>query len=262
MDASTYYLGKPVVLTLPYMENVFMTNPRVSPSLSCTSLIRIKLLELLADLSDWLCLKKQSLRFCEFPSDTSVLAHSVCQFVHDVTENHRIYILAKHVEEEPVTHFGISYNCPDIVRTNKSKTHPKEINPHPGTHDDDDPVQDTTEGKYPQNEEPEPEEDVYLLVDDIQRKDAHGIVTLHLAGDTVLVESAFCHSGKDVDHWIHTVFLVALHKFEDIYAKHKEFSVEETVHQEHLTCIKKYLNHQHYFLQGFSASANNMWSTL
>lgn len=94
---------------------------------------------------------KQSLRFCEFPSDTSVLPNSVSQFVHDVTKYHRINILAKHVEEEPVTHFGIPHNCSDIVRANKPEAHPKEIHPHPGTHDNDDSVQDTAEGKYPQN---------------------------------------------------------------------------------------------------------------
>lgn len=182
---------------------------------------------------------KHSLRLCELSSDTSVLANSMSQFMHDVTEYHRINILAKHVEEKPVTHFGMSHNCSDIVRANESETHPKQIDPHPGTHDNDYPVQNAAEGQYPQNQKPEPQEDVYLLVDDIQRKDAHSVVTFHLAGDSVLVESAFCHSREDVYHWVHAVFLVALHKFQNIYAKHKEFSVEETVHQEHLTCVKR-----------------------
>ena len=164
--------------------------------------------------------------FCGFLSDRAVLPHFHCQILHYVTENHRIYILAKHVEEEQVTHFGILHNCLDIGRFIKAKMPRKDTNAHTGTYVDDDPVQDRTEGKYTQNEKPEPEDQIYLFVDDIQRKDAQDIVTLHLAGDTVLVERAFCHSGKDEDHWVHTVFLVAHHKFEDIYAKHKEFSVE------------------------------------
>ena len=47
-----------------------------------------------------------------------------------------------------------------------------------------------------EDDEPEPEHDVDLLVDDVQGKDAHGVVSLNCAGGTIFVEGALGDSVK------------------------------------------------------------------
>ena len=44
-----------------------------------------------------------------------------------------------------------------------------------------------------QTDEPEPEEDVDLLVEDVQGEDAETVVGLHCTGRSVFVEGAFGH---------------------------------------------------------------------
>ncbi len=47
--------------------------------------------------------------------------------------------------------------------------------------------------------EPEPEEDVHLLVDDVDRQNAHRIVALHVTGGTVSVECTLGQAGEHFD---------------------------------------------------------------
>ena len=51
-------------------------------------------------------------------------------------------------------------------------------------------------GHDSEDDEPEPEHDVDLLVDDVQGKDAHGVVSLNCAGGTIFVEGALGDSVK------------------------------------------------------------------
>ena len=57
---------------------------------------------------------------------------------------------------------------------------------------------------------PKPDEDVDLLVDNVERKNAEGVVFLDLTGGAELVERALRHPRKDVDHWIKSVLLKKL----------------------------------------------------
>jgi len=61
-------------------------------------------------------------------------------------------------------------------------------------------------------------------------------MSLDFPADTVLVEGAFGHSWKDVNHWIHSIFLIGFEELEYVDAKGQEGAVEEAVHQKHLTC--------------------------
>ena len=45
-------------------------------------------------------------------------------------------------------------------------------------------------------DEPKPEEDIDLLVDDVERKDAQTVELLHRSGRTKLVECALGHLGQ------------------------------------------------------------------
>ncbi len=63
--------------------------------------------------------------------------------------------------------------------------------------DDCEHVQEVHGGQDGQEDEPEPQEDVDLLVDDVEGQHAHGVVLLDRAGGTVLVEVALGHPKKE-----------------------------------------------------------------
>ena len=56
------------------------------------------------------------------------------------------------------------------------------------------PVDDHESGECPQDEHPEPEEDVDLLVEDVDRQDAEGVVLLKLPRRAKFVKCALCQS--------------------------------------------------------------------
>lgn len=62
------------------------------------------------------------------------------------------------------------------------------------------------------NDEPEPEEDVGLLVDDVLRKDAHRVVSADGSGSTEFVERALGNTREDVDHGIKALLLIRIGK--------------------------------------------------
>lgn len=59
---------------------------------------------------------------------------------------------------------------------------------------------------------------------------------LNLSADAVLVESAFGHTWKDVNHRVHSVFLIGFEESEYVDTEGQEGAVEEAIHQKHLTC--------------------------
>ena len=76
------------------------------------------------------------------------------------------------------------------------KTEPdvQQVCPHPGADDYHEPVDDDQGGQDPQQQEPEPEEDVDLLVEDVDRQDAEGVVLLKFPRRAKFVKCALCQS--------------------------------------------------------------------
>jgi hypothetical protein len=65
------------------------------------------------------------------------------------------------------------------------------------------------EGKAGDNgddDQPEPDEDVDLLVDDVEREHAEAILLLDSAGGTVVVEGTLGHLGEDLGHGVRPFF--------------------------------------------------------
>ena len=58
-----------------------------------------------------------------------------------------------------------------------------------------------------EEDEPEPEENVELLVDDILRKDADTVVRSLLACSAVVGQAAHCHNGKHSSHRVKVLVL-------------------------------------------------------
>ena len=63
-----------------------------------------------------------------------------------------------------------------------------------------------------EDDEPEPEEDIDLLVEDVDGKNTLGIVSLDIAAGTVLVEGALGHPGKHPGHRVCPALLLHLNK--------------------------------------------------
>ena len=60
-------------------------------------------------------------------------------------------------------------------------------------------MQDVKDCQYCEDDEPEPEEDIDLLVEDVDGKNTLGIVSLDIPTRSVLVEGALGHLGLKVN---------------------------------------------------------------
>ena len=80
-------------------------------------------------------------------------------------------------------------------------------------------------------DEPEPEEDVDLLVDDVHGQDAEAVHALDGAGGTVLVEGALGHLGEDAVHGVVPRLEGHLGLAEHLGAVLGELPTKEQVHQ-------------------------------
>ena len=79
------------------------------------------------------------------------------------------------------------------------------VDPEAGDQEHHHPVEDGQGREQGQGHEPEPEEDVDLLVDDVQRQDAETIVFGDGARGSVLVEGALGHLGEDHVHGVRPI---------------------------------------------------------
>ena len=80
-------------------------------------------------------------------------------------------------------------------------------------------------------DEPEPEEDVDLLVDDVHGQEAEAVLALDGAGGTVLVEGALGQLGEDAVHGVVPLLEGHLRLAEHLRAVLGELPAEEQVHQ-------------------------------
>lgn len=88
----------------------------------------------------------------------------VGQLLEHVSEDDRVHVLPQHVEEEPVAHLAPAHDQVDGVRPHQPVSHPEQVDAHPRREDDHHAVDHREEGQDGEDDEPEPEEDVDLLV--------------------------------------------------------------------------------------------------
>jgi len=157
------------------------------------------------------------------------VAQLLGQFVHDVFEYHWVNVLAEQIEEEPVSDDRLLHDQFDVFLLDASVANPQQVAAHAGRDDDHDAVQDHQQGQEPQDQHPEPEENVNFFVENVEWQNAEGVVLFDFARRTELVEGAFCHAREDVDHRIDPVLLIAIGKAHDLNAKGEECSVEESI---------------------------------
>ena len=92
-------------------------------------------------------------------------------------------------------------------------------------------VEQRDDGDHGEEDQPEPEEDVDLLVHDVDGQDADGVVRLHGAGGAVLEEAALGHPREDDGHGVDALLRVGLQELEDAEAVGGELPAEEGVHE-------------------------------
>ncbi len=159
----------------------------------------------------------------------ATIAQLLGQLVYDVLEDDRVYVLAHQVDEEPVADVGLPNDHLDALPLDPPIAEPEDEGPDVGREDDHDAVDEDEEAEQAQEEQPEPDEDVDLLVDNVQRQDAQGIVLLYVAGRSELVERALGHPREDVDHGIDAILLVSIGEAHHFNAIGEERAVEESV---------------------------------
>ena len=177
-----------------------------------------------------------SVRESSLPDVPAAVAELLGQLVDHILEYHGVDVLAEQVDEEPVAHVGLADHHVDALALDAPVAHAQNKGPDVGAEDDGRAVDEDEEGEAAEEEEPEPDEDVDLLVDNVEREDAEGIVLLDVARSAELVEGALGHAREDVDHGVDPVLLVAVGEGHDLNAVGEEGAVEEAVQQDHLTC--------------------------
>ena len=88
--------------------------------------------------------------------------------------------------------------------------------PGVGAHHLDDPDDKVDPGDDCEDDEPEPEEDVDLLVQDVHAEDAEGVQGHEGAGTTVFVEGALGHAGEHLGHGVQPVLGVLASELENL----------------------------------------------
>ena len=156
------------------------------------------------------------------------------QLMDDLLEDHRVDVLAKHVEQEPVTHLGLLDDDIDALLLDEPEPYEQEVGAHPRRDDDHQPVQHNQGSEEREHKEVEPQEDVDLLIDNVDGQDTECIVTLDVARGTELVEGALGHAGKDVDDRVHPILFITHGKGYNLDTKGEEGPTEESVHQKQL----------------------------
>jgi len=132
----------------------------------------------------------------------ALVAQPPGELVHDFFEDNTVDVLAQHVEEEPIAHLALLDDGVDDLALDEPESYVEEVGAHPGTDDYHETVDDNQGGEDAEDQEPEPQKNVDLLVDNVEWQDAERVMFLHLARSTELVEGALGHARKDVDHGI------------------------------------------------------------
>ena len=99
----------------------------------------------------------------------------------------------------------------------------QEEHPDLGTEHSQHPEDEVEDGDHKQQDQPEPEDDVDLVIDHIDWEDTQPIksknnckhlvmkyfvLLLNASGHTKVVKSAFCHFWENFNHWIITLFII------------------------------------------------------
>lgn len=161
--------------------------------------------------------------------------HLLVKIVDELLEDERIDVLAELVEQEPIAEAGFTADALDLVHGRQARSSPKEDLAESGRKHDDEAVDDLDAGDDAHDDEPEPQEDVNLFVNDVQGQDAQTVELLDRTGRTEFVERALGDFGKDSSHRIFAFLWLQLRHGQHVGAVRREFSAEKEIHEVNLS---------------------------
>ena len=110
-----------------------------------------------------------------------------------------------------------------------------EVPPQPGHADDGHDPDGVEGGDESKEDEPEPESDVNLLVDDVESEDTESVQLDDGPGGSVLVEGALGDSREHLHHGVRPVLVILVHEVDDVGAVGHEHSAKEEIDKIHLS---------------------------
>ena len=102
------------------------------------------------------------------------------------------------------------------------------------THDQDEVVDDVDASNDDQEDQPEPDEDIDLFIDDIYGQHAEGVVGLDGSRRSIFLVQAFGHPWKHSAHGIDPVLRVVFNKIDHFHPIFAEFSTKKHVNEENI----------------------------
>ena len=87
--------------------------------------------------------------------------------MNDLFEYHRVHVLSQHVQQEKVAHLSFSDDYVNALFLDQPEPYVQQIGSHSWRNYDDQSIEDHHERQEGQQEEPEPQEDIDLLIDDV-----------------------------------------------------------------------------------------------
>ena len=109
-----------------------------------------------------------------------------------------------------------------------------EVPPEAGHADDGHQVDGVEGGDEGEEDEPEPESDVDLLVDDVQPEDTQSVQLDDRARCSVLVERALGHAREHLHHGVRPVFVLQVDEVDHVGPISHEDSAQEEIDKIHL----------------------------
>lgn len=176
------------------------------------------------------------------------------QCSNEVAEVGRGHILGQQVDHEPIADAQPRHHIGQTAFVDQLAAARRNVNTHRSHQIDKEPVDDGKHRDQGDHVEPEPQENVYLLVDNVDGQNAHCIVLLHIAGRTESVERTLGQSGEDFHlakwegkkglktlktknqtyHRIQSNSPVPFGEVDNIPSVLAELTAQEAVHQAHL----------------------------
>lgn len=101
---------------------------------------------------------------------------------HEVPEVKRVDVLGQQVEEEPVANTELVDDGLQSFSVGHSASRLRRQDSNARDHNGECAIDDGHERSDGKEVEPEPQEDVNLLVNDVDGQDAHSVVSLHISG--------------------------------------------------------------------------------
>lgn len=115
------------------------------------------------------------------------------------------------------------------------RSRPKNQKPSSGPENYKHSVGQNDSGQHGQNDEPKPKKDVNLLVEDVEGKDAQGVVPLYVSRRAKPVECTFGHPRENLHHRIVPKLLIKIREVQYLDTKPAEFTVKEGIDQADLS---------------------------